>query len=217
MIMKYRIRDRRLEPAEDGAQVWVATAPTEDEKKKIPADFSIDEHTFSSAADPEEPARLETEPGHLAPIFKLPENYSSQDHFLFKVTSVGLFLFRDRLALPEDVSMFSDKYFKQVSGIREMFLRSIYNPLFHFMEHLKVIGMIYDELEAKTTYSMENKHPINMFALDGRDVRVVRDNRHPRPEGGLSGLPVRAAAAGLDRVHTHKPLGEALTPCLNCS
>lgn len=175
MITKYRIRDRRLEPAEDGAQVWVVVNPTEGEKKTMLGEFNLDEHTFNSAFDPEEPARLETEPDHLALIFKRPKNYSSKDHFLFKVTSMGLFLFRNRLvlALPEDVSMFSGKYFKQVSGIREVFLKLIYNSIFHFMEHLKVISMISDELEAKITYSMENRHLINMFTLEKSLVYYV--------------------------------------------
>ncbi len=134
-----------------------------------------------------EPARLETEPGRLALIFK----------FLFKVTSMGLFLFRDRLvlALPEDVSMRSDKYFKQVSGIREVFLKLIYNSIFHFMGHLKVIGMISEELETKITYSLENKHLINMFAPEKSlayyvdavtaDTGVIERLRHAAGKAGF--------------------------------
>jgi magnesium transporter len=146
----------------------VVVSPNDDEKKWLVENFNLDEHNFASAFDPEEPARMEFEPDHLALIFKRPKNYSSKDHFMFKVTSMGLFLFKDKLilALSEDINMFSGKYFKQVTGIREVFLKLIYNSIFHFMEHLKVINMIADEIESKITHSMENRHLLNLFTLE---------------------------------------------------
>jgi len=148
--------------------VWVVVSPTEDEKKWLVENFQLDEHNFASAFDPEEPARMEADGDHLALIFKRPKNYSSKDHFMFKVSSMGLFLFKDKLilALSEDINMFSGKYFKHVDGIREIFLKLVYNSIFHFMEHLKVINMIAEEIETKITYSMENRYLINMFTLE---------------------------------------------------
>ncbi len=176
MIKRYRIDDRQLRQVEaETPHVWVAISPSEDEKKWLVENFKLDEHTFNSAFDPEEPARMETEPDHLALIFKRPKNYSSKDHFMFKVSSMGLFLFKDKLllALSEDINMFSGKYFKQVSGVREIFLKLIYSSIFHFMEHLKVINMIADEIENKITYSMENRYLINMFTLEKSLVYYV--------------------------------------------
>ena len=146
----------------------MVVSPTEDEKKWLVENFKLDEHDFASAFDPEEPARMEFEPDHLALIFKRPKNYSSKDHFMFKVSTMGLFLFKDKLilALSEDINMFSGKYFKQVSGVREVFLKLIYNSIFHFMEHLKVINMIAEEIETKITHSMENRHLLNLFTLE---------------------------------------------------
>lgn len=169
MIKRYRIEEKQLRLVEtDSPHVWVVVNPNDDEKHWLVQNFHLDEHTLSSAFDPEEPSRLEFEPDHLALIFKRPKNYSSKDHFLFKVSSMGLFLFKDRLilALSEDINMFSGKYFKQVAGIREVFLKLIYNSIFHFMEHLKVINMIADEIEGKITHSMENRHLLNLFTLE---------------------------------------------------
>lgn len=169
MIKRYRIEEHQLKAVEaETPQVWVVISPSEDEKKWLVENFKLDEHTFNSAFDPEEPARLEFEPDHMALIFKRPKNYSSKDHFMFKVTSMGLFLFKDTLilALSEDINMFSGKYFKHVSGIREVFLKLIYNSIFHFMEHLRVINMIADEIEGKITHSMENRHLLNLFTLE---------------------------------------------------
>ncbi len=169
MIKRYKIENRQIIPAEaEIPSIWVVISPAEDEKKWLVDNFSLDEHDLNSAFDPEEPARMEFEPEHLALIFKHPKNYSSKDHFMFKVTSMGLFLFKDKLilALSEDINMFSGKYFKQVSGIREVFLKPIYNSIFHFMEHLKVINMISEEIETKITHSMENRHLLNLFTLE---------------------------------------------------
>lgn len=169
MIKRYKIENRQILPAEaETPAIWVVVTPTEDEKKWLTENFALDEHDFASAFDPEEPARMEFEPDHLALIFKRPKNYSSKDHFMFKVSTMGLFLFKDKLilALSEDINMFSGKYFKNVNGIREIFLKLIYNSIFHFMEHLKVINMIAEEIETKITHSMENRHLLNLFTLE---------------------------------------------------
>ncbi|MDD5209519.1 MAG: magnesium transporter CorA family protein [Elusimicrobiales bacterium] len=169
MIKRYKIDNHQIVPVEsETPSIWVVINPTDDEKTWLVGNFALDEHNFNSAFDPEEPTRLEFEPDHLEFIFKRPKNYSSKDHFLFKVSSMGLFLFKDKLilALSEDINMFSGKYFKKVDGIREVFLKLIYNSIFHFMEHLKVINMIADELEHKINSSMENKHLLNLFTLE---------------------------------------------------
>lgn len=169
MIKRYKIKNHQIAPVEaETPDIWVVINPSDDEKKWLVENFALDEHNFASAFDPEEPTRLEFEPDHLELIFKRPKNYSSKDHFLFKVSSMGLFLFKDKLilALSEDINMFSGKYFKQVSGIREVFLKLIFSSIFHFMEHLKVINMIADELENKINSAMENKHLLNLFTLE---------------------------------------------------
>ncbi|OGR76421.1 MAG: hypothetical protein A2X32_12560 [Elusimicrobia bacterium GWC2_64_44] len=169
MIKRYKIDNHQLKLVEaETPDVWVVVSPTEDEKKWLVENFQLDEHNFASAFDPEEPARMESDTDHLALIFKRPKNYSSKDHFMFKVSSMGLFLYKDKLvlALSEDINMFSGKYFKHVDGIREIFLKLVYNSIFHFMEHLKVINMIAEEIETKITYSMENRYLINMFTLE---------------------------------------------------
>jgi len=169
MIKKYALENNQLVQTEAGTPlVWLLIEPNEDEKKWVVSNFNLDEHNLASAFDPEEPTRVEFEPDHMELIFKRPKNYSSADHFMFKVSSMGLFLFKDKLiiAISEDLNLFAGKYFKHVTGIREIFLKLIYNSIFHFMEHLKVINMIADEIERKINSSMENKHLLNLFTLE---------------------------------------------------
>lgn len=66
--------------------------PSEEEKKKLIDEWQIDAHTLSSCFDPNELGRLEFEPSHAALIIKRPKRYSSEDEFLLKVLSIGLFL-----------------------------------------------------------------------------------------------------------------------------
>ena len=169
MIRRYKLENFQLVPTEgDNPLIWVVANPSDEEKRQIIQRFDLDEHNFNSAFDPEEPARIEIEPARVDLILNRPKNYSSADHFLFKVSSMGLFLFKDTLVvgISDDIDLFTGKYFKHMTGLREIYLKLIYNTIFHFMEHLKVINMIADELEKKITHSMENKHLLNMFALE---------------------------------------------------
>jgi magnesium transporter len=169
MIKRYKLENSQLVLTEaDNPLIWLLIDPTEEEKKWVVGNFNLDEHNLASAFDPEEPARMEFEPDHLEMIFKRPKNYSSKDQFMFKVSSMGLFLFKDKLivAISEDLNLFAGKYFKHVTGLKEIFLKLIYNSIFHFMEHLKVINMIADEIERKINSSMENKYLLNLFTLE---------------------------------------------------
>jgi len=148
--------------------VFVFVEPDKDEKRYLVEDLKIDEHTLNSALDPDELSRLEFEPEHVALIFKRPKNYSGKDQFLFRTGSVGAFLFKDKLilVLGEDAPIFDGKLFNKVGTLNDLMLRLIFRSVYHFLEHLKIISMISDELEQKVNASMENKYLINMFTLE---------------------------------------------------
>lgn len=169
MIRRYMLTENRLAETEDNAApVIVCIAPVEAEKKWLIEENKIDEHTLNSALDPDELARLELEPEHIAMIFKRPKNYSSEDDFLFKVESTGLFLFRDRLVvvLREEYPIFEGRTFQKLASLHDLLLKILYRAIFHFMNHLRVINEISGELERHISRSMENKYLLNMFTLE---------------------------------------------------
>ncbi len=168
MIKKYTIKDHTILEADQNEKIILAISPTEDDKKYLIENFNIDPHNLNSALDPEEPARVEFEEGLIEVIFKRPKNYSSMDKYLFKVQSIGLFLLKEKLiiVLNEDINLFAGKYFKNVIGIKEIFLKILFNSISHFVEHLKVINMVADEIETKISKSMDNKYLIHMFTLE---------------------------------------------------
>ena len=170
MIKRFELQNGSLLASEsENSLVQVYINPDQAEKNSLLAQYDIDEHTLSSALDPDEISRVEFSPDYLSIIWKLPMNYSAQDNFVFNVTSVGLFLFKERLiiVLKEDTPLF-------LSGIRqlpkmnsplEVILNFLYKTIHHYLEHLKVIKMISRDLQQKINTSMENKHLIQMFSL----------------------------------------------------
>lgn len=169
MIQYMDLIGGKVVPSESlGGCVHVYINPTEAERRHLTDGLKVDEHTLSSALDPDELARLEFEPDHLAAILKRPRNYSSEDRFVFKVMSVGLFLFADKLVLvlSEDVPLFQGKQFAKVASLPELLLKIVYSSIVHFVEHLKVVNAVSDSLEQQINTSMQNKYLLNLFSLE---------------------------------------------------
>jgi magnesium transporter len=156
-----------VETDSEQAPVTVVINPDDTEKHYLVDTLRIDEHTLASALDPDELARLEFEPEHLALIYKRPRSYTAADQFLFKFSSVGAFLFKDKLILvvSEDVPLAEGLQSIRISSPAEMVLRLIYRAILHYREHLKVISAISDDLQEKIAKSMENRHLLNLFTL----------------------------------------------------
>ena len=169
MLRRLDIRDRQLvETDAENASVLLYIDPDDEERRHLTDDLAIDRHTLNSALDPLELGRVEFEPEHTAIIVKRPKQYCSEDNFLFKITSVGMFLFRERLILvvAEDTLRFEGRHFLQLHGLVDVILKIVYRCIWHFEEHLRVFSMIADDLEHKVNTSMENKHLLHMFTLE---------------------------------------------------
>ena len=169
MLRRYKIAEGRLaECGPDEGQVLYYISPDEAERRQLIDGLKLDEHTLNSSLDPDEVARVEFEPEHVAMIFKRPKNYSSEDNFQFKVASTGIFLFKDKVLLvtAEEAPLFEGRQVQKIQGLHDLVLRLIYRAIFHFIEHLRVINMISSSLEQQINTSMENKHLLNMFTLE---------------------------------------------------
>ncbi|SEM25431.1 magnesium transporter [Syntrophus gentianae] len=168
MICYYCLEKGSLVSCEsEGSPVLLITTPNDGEQNILTEMYRIDEHTLRSALDPDELARLEKEPGHTAVIFKIPVRYDPEK-MEFAVSSIGLFLFQDRLILvaPEDVGPFCGKPFTRLRSLPEVMLKILSHYLGHYLSHLQVIDRISDELADKISASMENKYLLQLFALE---------------------------------------------------
>ncbi|HQE94763.1 MAG TPA: magnesium transporter CorA family protein [Candidatus Marinimicrobia bacterium] len=168
MLNRYKILDKRivLNGGED-ASILVFINPDEAEKRMLVDQFMIDEHTLNSALDPDELSRLEYEPNHIAFIFKRPRSITAKENILFKVTSTGVFLFKDQIIIvaSEDIPIFEGKIFNRVNSNQDILLKLILRAIYHFLEHLKAINMVTDEFQEKINTSLENKYLIDLFSL----------------------------------------------------
>jgi magnesium transporter len=175
------------------ASIFVYVNPDESERKYLVEELSLDEHTLASSLDPEELGRLEFEPKHAAIIFKRPKRYSSEDNFLFKVSSQGFFLFKDKLFIitADDAGLFDGRQFRDVPSILDLFLRSLYRGVLHFEEHLRVMNQISDELEQQFNESTNNKSLMHMFTLEKGLVYYLNA--------------ISSNAKVLDRIKSHSP------------
>jgi magnesium transporter len=169
MLKQLNIVDGRLVESPNGCgSVCVYITPDEPERKILVEQFKIDEHTLNSSLDPDEVSRLEFEPDHVAMIFKRPKRYSAVDNFLFRVGSTGVFMFKDRvvIVIAEDAPLFEGRPFTRIQSIQDVFLRLLYRAIAHFVEHLRGINQISNELEQQINIAMENKYLLNLFTLE---------------------------------------------------
>ena len=169
MLKTFRLVEGKLaETGVENAQIFIYINPDAQEKFYLINQYLIDEHTLNSSLDPEELGRIEFESNHLAAIVKRPKRYDSKDNFLFKVSSVGLFLFPEKLVLifSSEELLYDRRIFTKMHSLRDVFLRIIFHCAQHFEEHLKIIRKISDELELEINQAVSNKDLLNMFKLE---------------------------------------------------
>ena len=169
MLKRFDIKDGVVVPVEDkNSRIMVFISPEKEEIAYLTQNFRLDEHTLASSLDPDELSRLEFEHDHFAVIFKRPRNYSSQEQFLFKVSSIGVFLFKECMIIlvSEDIPLFDGKQSFKMHTMLDVMLKLFYRSIAHFLQHLRIINMVSDEIEQKVNTSMENKFLIHMFTLE---------------------------------------------------
>jgi magnesium transporter len=169
MLKQLYISNGKLVEEDGGeAAVHVYVAPDDNEKKYLVEQLKIDEHTLNSSLDPDELSRLESEPEHIAMIVKRPKHYTAEDNFLFKVSSIGVFMFKDKLivVVAEEAPLFEGKPFIRLQSVQDIALKLIYRAIIHFVEHLKGINMMAASIEHQINTAMENKLLLNLFTLE---------------------------------------------------
>lgn len=170
MLQSYSVTNGRIAKGTEGfPQIEVYILPDETERSRLINDYGIDEHTLLSSTDPDETPRIEFEDNHTAIILKYPKNYSAEDNFLFKVKSMGIFLFppeRIVIVLDDSVPLFTGRLASNVKAAQDVLLKTLLQTIRHFETHLRVINMCSDEIEHEINKSCENKNLLNMFTLE---------------------------------------------------
>jgi magnesium transporter len=168
MIKQFNISNNLLSIIkDDNAVIELYIDPTDTEKKILEEKYNIDEHTISSALDPDEVSRLEFDPDYIFMLWKRPKNYSQSDEFVFNVSSAGIFLIKNKMViiLPDDITILEPRRFLKINTPVEVVLNFLYQSIQQYLEHLKVIKQISRDIQQKINLAMENEHLIIMFNL----------------------------------------------------
>ena len=150
MLKCYKLADGRVRPCseEETGLIQIYSEPTEEEKDYLVNECGIDSHTLMSALDEDEISRVEYEANHIAVIMKRPGNVQIQGQMAFKVSSIGAFLFKDRLIVLQTGSMPLFEHGKMPlrgNTIQGVLLRLLHHATHHFLQDLRIIRNLSDE------------------------------------------------------------------------
>jgi len=170
MYKYYELIDGRVTPCagDEEGKIAIYSDPTPEEKQFLIEEYGIDEHTLNSALDDDEISRVEYETNHVAVILKRPSNYTADRSLEFRVVSTGAFLFKDRIIIvqSEPTPLFEHGRIPiRGTSVPGILLRLLHHSTHHFLEHLRIIRTISDEIEAQIEFSVTNKALVNMFTL----------------------------------------------------
>lgn len=166
----YELIDGRVTlcASEEEGKIAIYSDPSAEEKQFLIEEYGIDEHTLNSALDDDELSRVEFESNHVAVILKRPSNYTADRSLEFRVVSTGAFLFKDRIIIvqAEQSPLFEHGRIPiRGTSVPGILLRLLHHSTHHFLEHLRIIRTISDEIEAQIEFSVTNKALVNMFTL----------------------------------------------------
>jgi magnesium transporter len=168
MISSYSIVSQQLVGCEiNAATVFVYFQPTDAEKDDLSRQFNLDRTDLDAVFDPDEVPRMESAQDRTFIIWKRPDNVSIGDAVQFEVSSLGVAIRQDRIAfiVPRGVLSLSGRGFKRIDSVWECVLQVLLMTVHHYLEHLKAIKMISQQLQTKLVSSMENRYLLQMFAL----------------------------------------------------
>jgi magnesium transporter len=168
MLQKYDIISNQLViNNQEGANIHIYNSPTVEERQHLIATLPLDQHSLSSALDPDEISRLELKPNLTFMIWKHPENYTFEGEIRFNVSSIGIILKPNQLVviMAGNISLFNDQQAYQMRNHLDVVLNILSQTTRHFLEHLKVVKQISREIQKKINTALENEYLIQMFTL----------------------------------------------------
>lgn len=166
----YDIADGLVSPALDaGAPILVYGADlTAEQREFLTTEMQIDEHTLQSALDPDEMARVEFEPSHVALIIKRANRIREESGQDFRVASLGAFLFDSKLIFihTDGAPLFEGRRHSGLcQTLRGALLEVIYQTIARFMLDVRLIHHLSETIEDHIEYSLGNKALSSMFDL----------------------------------------------------
>ncbi len=168
MVAAYRIDSNQLIPCKsDEASILIYSQLTDAEKIDLLRLPVLDQANLDAIFDADEVPRVESSDQSTLIIWKRPNNVSSIEALSFEVSSLGIVTCPGKIVLivPRGELPTTGREFKKIFSPEDFLLGTLFYTIHHYQDHLKVIKMMSQEIEAKVITSMENRYLLQMFAL----------------------------------------------------
>ena len=170
MVRYYNLVDGKIQRCSDDevGMIQIYSNPSDEEQLYLTEKCGIDPHTLASALDKDEVSRIEYEDNHVAVIMKRPRDFQIGGRMEFRVSSIGAFLFKDHLIVlqADNMPLFEHgKLSLKGNTISGLLLRLLHHATRHFLQDLRYISEISNEIENKIEFAVTNKSLVNMFSL----------------------------------------------------
>lgn len=170
MLKRFHLANGELLPAEsDESQIHIYINPDAAEREELQVTFNLDDHTLSSALDPDEVSRIEIDSDRLFLIWKLPAYCPGNGGGSFDVASVGVLLTQERLLIiaSEEFQLSGQEgmTIPRLNSLFDLMLAVLFKTTHDFQVQLKTIKKTAQELQDKINASLQNEYLIRMFNL----------------------------------------------------
>lgn len=151
---------------EKNPDIRIFVSPDEDEKKNILEALNINRYDIEAALDPDEISRIEFTSDNTAIIWKQPSKKIVDERTFFEISSVGLFLQKDKLTMVKGtVASFPEERFEGIKSLNYFVLRYFFLTVRKYLSHLKMMKQVTAEEQSLLSSSMDNKHLLRMFGV----------------------------------------------------
>ena len=137
------------------------------EKAMLGKMMNIDNHSLTSALDPDEVPRFELENENVNLIWKSPAPFRLGDISSLNVCSIGFFYRGDKLIIISSsyIDFIEEKFIIRINTFNDLILSLINSTIKHFIDHLKAVKIMSREIQQKINSSMGNEYLLQMFNL----------------------------------------------------
>ena len=171
----YAIRMLKVCSTVEGqANISVFINPDYETRLHITHTLGIDVHSFLSALDENELARISFRKLYTAIVFKVP-HMCFGDSNMFQIESLGLFIFQERLVviMRNSFPLFEGKSFHHVTTIHDVVLKLLHRAVNRFEDHLRLINESSSEAEAELSEAVNNAKLLKLFSLERSLVFII--------------------------------------------
>ncbi|MBT9173952.1 MAG: Cobalt/magnesium transport protein CorA [Syntrophomonadaceae bacterium] len=170
MLKRFHLARGEILPTEaEDSQIHIYINPDAAEREELQVSFNLDDHTLSSALDPDEVSRIEAGADSFFLIWKIPANYPDRAGSSFDVASLGLLLTRERLLIitSEEFQLSGHEALTipELNSLFDVMLGILFRTTHDYLIQLKTIKKTAKELQDKINASLQNEHLIRMFNL----------------------------------------------------